>query len=204
MSEPEPLDGRQQRGRDTRAHIIAAATEQFCESGYRAGSLRDIAARAGMTHPGVLYHFPTKEALLMAVLEHRDQQGALDNPVRSELGREALRSMVGSAEKNETQRPLVELFTTLSAEATSADHPAHDYFRGRYERLLASLVGAYAVAREAGDLVEGVDPEIAGAQLIALLDGLQVQWLLGTLPTSMAAVVAAHLHAQLRAPLEFP
>ncbi|WP_084103219.1 TetR/AcrR family transcriptional regulator [Demequina sp. NBRC 110056] len=201
MSEPEVLDGRQQRGRDTRAHIIAAATEQFCESGYRAGSLRDIAARAGMTHPGVLYHFPTKEALLMAVLERRDQMGALDNPVRSELGREALRSMVGAAEKNETQRALVELFATLSAEATNADHPAHDYFVGRYERLLASLIGAYEVARDAGDLVEGVDPEVAAAQLIALLDGLQVQWLLGTLPAPMGRIVTAHLDAQLREPL---
>jgi AcrR family transcriptional regulator len=201
MSESPSLDGRQQRGRDTRALIIDAAMEQFAESGYRASSLRDIAARAGMTHPGVLYHFPKKEILLMAVLERRDQEGSEDRPVLGELGRQALRSMAAAAAHNQTQRAMVELYATLSAEATNPEHPAHRFFRQRYEHLFARLEEAYTVARDAGDLREGVEPADAAAHLIALMDGLQVQWLMGTLDRPMADVVTAHLNTQLVEPL---
>lgn len=42
-----------------------------------------------------------------------------------------------------------------------------------------------------------MDPALAGAQLIALMDGLQVQWLLSDGATDMAGVLRAHLQAQL-------
>ncbi|GIG55073.1 TetR/AcrR family transcriptional regulator [Demequina activiva] len=201
MSDSAPLDGRQQRGRDTRALIVDAAMAQFAESGYRASSLRDIAARAGMTHPGVLYHFPTKEALLMAVLQRRDDEGKKRHPVLGHLGREALAGMARAAAHNETQGAMVELYAVLSAEATGRDHPAHDYFVARYESLLATVTEAYTVARDAGGLRDGVEPDVAAPQLIALMDGLQVQWLMGTLPRSMARIVADHLNTQLVEPL---
>lgn len=202
MAEERALDGRQQRGRDTRAVIVDAAMEQFAESGYRASSLRDIAARAGMTHPGVLYHFPTKEALLQAVLQRRDELGAHERPVRGELGRDALRSLVEAARHNETQRSLVELYAVLSAEATSPDHPAHTYFTARYTSLLEHVTRAYDTARAAGQLRDGVDPVVAAPALVALLDGLQVQWLMGTLTVPMHAIVRDHLNGQLVEPLD--
>ncbi|WP_297081411.1 TetR/AcrR family transcriptional regulator [uncultured Demequina sp.] len=183
MVEDDRLDGRQRRGRDTRAHIISAAMEQFCESGYRASSLRDIAARADITHPGVLYHFPTKEALLMAVLQRRDEQGRETRPVVGEMGRAALASMAAAAAHNETQRAMVELYAVLSAEATGPDHPAHAYFTERYERLHANVLEAYTVARDAGDLVDDVEPRVAAPQLIA-------------------RIITAHLNTQLRVPLD--
>jgi len=204
MVENDGLDGRQRRGRDTRAHIISAAMEQFCESGYRASSLRDIAARADITHPGVLYHFPTKEALLMAVLERRDELGKEQRPVRGSLGRAALVSMAAAAEHNQTQRAMVELYSVLSVEATSPDHPAHEYFVSRYETLVTNLREAYTVARDAGDLREGIDPDTAAPHLVAVMDGLQVQWLMGTLKVPMSEVVVANLNAQLVVPLDLP
>ena len=65
-----------ERGAVTREHILATATAMFGESGYRGASLRDIAARCGLTHPGLLYHFPTKAGLLEAVLQRRDESDA--------------------------------------------------------------------------------------------------------------------------------
>ena len=62
------IDGRALRGDATRELVLDAALEMFVEQGYRATSVRDIAARCGMTHPGLLYHFPSKAALLMACL----------------------------------------------------------------------------------------------------------------------------------------
>lgn len=200
MSSERNTDG-YQRGRDTRALILEAAIQQFAVSGYRASSLRDIAASAGLTHPGLLYHFPNKATLLSAVLEYRDQIGAKERPVRGELGLDALRSLVASARHNETQRGIVELYVMLSAEATGADHPAHDYFVRRYQSLLERVTDAYERAAEQGDLREGVDPASAAKQLVALLDGLQVQWLLDSQRTRMGDIVKAHIDAQLVNPL---
>jgi len=56
---------------------------------------------------------------------------------------------------------------------------------------------AYEQARLEGALRAGIAPDAAGRQLIALMDGLQVQWLLGDGATDMAAVLRAHIEAQL-------
>src|SRR4051794_13431713 len=62
------------KGRAKRQDILDQATALFGEAGYRGTSLREIAARCGLSHPGLLHHFPTKESLLLAVLEHRDAE----------------------------------------------------------------------------------------------------------------------------------
>jgi AcrR family transcriptional regulator len=65
------------KGRAKRREIIEQATTVFGEVGYRATSLREVAARCAMSHTGVLHHFPNKEALLQAVLEERDRADAV-------------------------------------------------------------------------------------------------------------------------------
>ncbi|MFD5206205.1 TetR/AcrR family transcriptional regulator, partial [Streptomyces anulatus] len=60
------------KGRAKRTEILDQAMTLFGEAGYRGASLRVIATRCGISHPGLLHHFPTKEALLLAVLQHRD------------------------------------------------------------------------------------------------------------------------------------
>ena len=57
------------RGTRRREQIVDAARQLFVTEGYRAVSLRDIAAAAGLTHPGLLRHFAGKEAILDAVVD---------------------------------------------------------------------------------------------------------------------------------------
>ena len=57
-----------------RTAILDAALEVFAESGYRSGSLRDVAGKVGMSEAGLLHHFPNKSALLAAVLDRRDRR----------------------------------------------------------------------------------------------------------------------------------
>jgi AcrR family transcriptional regulator len=55
---------------ETRNRIVEAARELFAGRGYQATSLADLRAHAGV-HSGSFYHaFPTKQALLIAVLTH--------------------------------------------------------------------------------------------------------------------------------------
>ncbi len=54
--------------------MLDAAEAIVLESGARHMTLDAVAARAGVSKGGLLYHFPTKEALLRAMLErHRKQ-----------------------------------------------------------------------------------------------------------------------------------
>ncbi len=187
------------KGRAKRAEIIERATALFGEVGYRGSSLREIAARCGISHPGLLHHFATKEALLIAVLEHRDELDAAQ--FVSAGGVAQLRRIVDLAAHNETRRGIVELYAVLSAEATAADHPAHEYFVRRYRRTVDGLTGAFAIARDQGSLLPGVEPVAAAQELIALMDGLQLQWLLDDGRTPMAARVRDHVQARLTVPL---
>lgn len=192
------------KGRAKRVEIVENAMALFGEVGYRGASLREIAARCGMSHPGLLHHFPTKESLLLAVLERRDREDAGHLASEGPTGLEGLRRMVELVARNVTRRPIVELFTVLSAEATSSDHPAHAYFVRRYEVTRDLTRASYVAAHDAGVLREGIDPDAAARGLVAVLDGLQLQWLLDGGATDMVAVVVAHIEAQLTVPLGVP
>ncbi len=71
----------------------------------------------------------------------------------------------------------------------------------RYRDTLAAVASAYARAGDEGTLRPGTDPAQAARQLVALMDGLQIQWLLDGGVTDMAAVVRAHIQAQVTVPL---
>lgn len=169
-----------------RTAILDAALEVFAQSGYRAGSLRDVAERVGMSEAGLLHHFRSKSALLMAVLDHRDDlaRELVDFDVPD--GVEALRGLVALARYNASIPGVVELYCTLSAEATSPAHPAHAYFVRRYEEVRASVTASFERVAASGRLGDGVDPARAAVATIALMDGLQVQWLLDPTSTDMA------------------
>ncbi|WP_435738266.1 helix-turn-helix domain-containing protein [Cellulosimicrobium sp. PMB13] len=187
------------KGRAKREQILQAAIQLFGEVGYHSASLRELASRVGMSHPGLLHHFPTKVSLLEAVLEHRD---VVD---RSELGEEIERgtdyvdALVALVERNSRRRPVVELFTALAAEATSPDHPAHEYFVQRYATTVAAIRDGLQRYADTGRLRDGVDAAVAARHVVALMDGLQVQWLLALDRDEEDRVdMAADLRAYLR------
>jgi AcrR family transcriptional regulator len=161
-------------GVERRRQIIEAAHELFSVQGYRGASMRDVAAKVDLTLPGLLHYFPSKEALLEAVLTYRDDT---DIPwferQWEETGtfRHAMHALVARSLRS---REVIQLFTTLSAEATDPEHPAHGYFQERYRTSRELFSTTLARARERGE----VTADASGPVLIAVLDGLQVQWLL--------------------------
>lgn len=48
---------------------LGAALEAFAEHGYHGTSVRQIAARAGLSVPGLYHHYPSKQSMLQALLE---------------------------------------------------------------------------------------------------------------------------------------
>ncbi len=65
---PAPLPATD-RGRRRRAELLDAAEALFLAQGFHAVSVDDLGAAAGITGPGLYRHFPSKDALLMAVLD---------------------------------------------------------------------------------------------------------------------------------------
>ena len=68
-AKPSGGTSRRQKKADTRASIKRAARARFCEHGYAATGVSDIAAEAGVAHGTLYVHFPTKDALLDELLE---------------------------------------------------------------------------------------------------------------------------------------
>lgn len=173
---------RRTRG-DRRDEILDAALELFAERGYRGATLAAIAHRAGLTQQGLLHYFPSKERLLVEVLRLRDERDveALSDGT-SVVSLDALATLV---ELNTARRGIVQSYTVLSADSVTEDHPAREFFQERYRRFRGRL--AATVRAECGEeLPGGLDPEQAAALIIAMMDGLQLQWLLSEEDLNMA------------------
>jgi AcrR family transcriptional regulator len=130
--------------RDTRARILAAAEQLSCEAGPARLSLEAVAARAGVSKGGLLYHFRSKHDLLRALVaahveELRDAidrhaPGALvagDAPAAARGYLAALQEMLAGAD-----RPPAGVFAAL-AEDPEFIAPLRDFraeLRGLFRR----------------------------------------------------------------------
>jgi AcrR family transcriptional regulator len=161
----------------------------YGEAGYLGSSLREIAKRVGITHAGLLYYFPTKEALLAAVLERRDAEDREREQLEVQPGLEVLRHFVALAGHNVRHPGIVDLYSRLAAEAVSADHPAHGYFERHYRAARDSVVESFRVLATDGSL-------------IALMDGLQVQWLTTPDQVDLVGSLRFYLQNLLAVPLD--
>ena len=60
--------------RTVRDKILAAAVQLFAEYGYHAATMRDIAQIAGIQAASIYYHYPSKQALLVEIMESHMRQ----------------------------------------------------------------------------------------------------------------------------------
>lgn len=158
----------------TRATIVAAAHAEFVARGYRATSLRDIAVAAGISHPGLLRHFATKDELLAEVVasfEQENQRHMLDRITLDEPGTLGFSQL---ARRNSTVPGYLALFAALMGEASTRSHPAHDLMRDRYAGLLAVSTDVIEEAIAHGSVAPQRDARGESVRIAAAWDGLQL------------------------------
>ncbi len=197
-AETAPVTRLSDRARKRRREIMQAAHEVFAARGYRNGSLGEIADRVGITHQGILHYFGSKEQLLVEVLRDRDTSGrqVFERAERPE-GVDFLQHVLRTIAKNTERTGIVQAYTVLSAESVTDDHPAQEWFRDRFDGLRTDLAEALRMACGPGEPVSDEQLEMGASALIAVMDGLQVQWLLQPAAIDMPAVVRMTLDALL-------
>jgi AcrR family transcriptional regulator len=156
-----------------------AAIPLFARHGYRGAPLAAVANAVAMTQPGLLHHFPSKEHLLMAVLEERDRE-AIRRMRETWIagGEAAVHALADLVAHNATTPDLVQMFTVLVGEAVSTEHPAHEFFADRYAHLRQRTRRALETGQDTGQFRPDADTARLATLILAVMDGLQIQWLL--------------------------
>jgi AcrR family transcriptional regulator len=70
MTTAPTREPQQDRSRATRARLLEAAIASLAELGWTASTVAVVAERAGVSRGAAQHHFPTREALFTAALEH--------------------------------------------------------------------------------------------------------------------------------------
>jgi AcrR family transcriptional regulator len=164
-----------------RAKILGEAIRIIGERGYYGFAVQDLAARCGITTGGLLYHFGTKEGLLLAVLDDYEQRmearllamsdglsddGTGDGQFSLAAVKKVLRAILT---ESVAEIELARLGTVLDSEALFSAHPGHSHFKAREARFLTMF--AEALARHCPD------PLSTARQAYGLMQGLTLQWL---------------------------
>jgi AcrR family transcriptional regulator len=169
--------GPYQKGIRRRREIVAAASRIFARYGY-GGSLRQIANDVGVTPAALARHFGNKDGLLQAVLTHWEDETA--DFFDGAQGLEYFRRLPSFMDDHTTEPGLIELLLTLSTEATDPQHPAREWAVERYRRVINLGISYLREAVELGEVgpMDDKQIEVEARSVFALMDGIQLQWLL--------------------------
>jgi AcrR family transcriptional regulator len=171
MSTPVRVRRPQARGDRARQAILETAMRFATVEGLDGLSLGTLAARLGVSKAGLFAHFPSKEALQLAVIEHARAQFVADvvEPAFAEPRR--LRRLWIAHERNLTWRgttlPGGCFFTNAQVEFDAKPGPVRDRLTTTLADWLDFLVRLAASARRHGELRPDTDPEQLAFELHA-------------------------------------
>ncbi len=155
-----------------RQAIAGVVLDLVQEVGHRAVTSSEVARRAGMSEATVLYHFPSKEHLLVAALEEHEGREAVRNAGQSPY------ELVGpSAQAGVERFYIVRLFVAMAGEASDPEHPAHEFVLRHYAGTIAYLTTEVELRQARGLADPALDAKEVARQITAMWDGLQSQWL---------------------------
>lgn len=149
----------QVRGEVTRQRIMDAAAVAFTELGYANVALSDVMARAQVSKGACYHHFPTKDALAVALIAYSDAELSDSASRATTESASALENLIhitfalASATQQDTK---VRIGVLLGQALAQINNAASEGFQQRRALFLAGLERAVAE----GDLGEHVDAEV--------------------------------------------
>jgi AcrR family transcriptional regulator len=163
-----------------RAELIKAGYEEILENGIQNTTLDAVVTRAGSSKGGALYYFPTKDDLLIAVLEWLLGQldHSLEDVVRAQGSPRArlaseLELLFHSVEINRNLYLVLFDFVTLATRSERFRSPFERFNRRCRERDIAIVEEGIRVRQ-----FRNVKAADAAATIRALVDGYCLGWLM--------------------------
>ncbi|MEU7562909.1 ScbR family autoregulator-binding transcription factor [Streptomyces eurythermus] len=157
----------QERGKRSRRAILEAAAQVFDERGYDAASTNQILARTRLTRGSLYHHFPSKEAIALAVIEaHAEALGSPEQPIRVQSVIDLTLQFAQGLQHD----PVLRAAVRLTVEQTSLSCPPET----AYEQSRTAITELLGQAAERGELLPGVDVQEAAATVVGCFTGLQI------------------------------
>ena len=187
------------RGRD----VLAAAVDLFASRGFDATSVRDIATAARVQPASVYYHYPSKEALLVAIVDRAAAQvagqiaaAATDPDPWRRLEQACVAHLTALLQGEGALRVLA---TEIPGRRTGAVHHALVRTRDAYEDIFRDLVAALPVR-------PGVDRSYLRLTLLGAINWTLIWYRPGGDPPAAIAqrIVALVRHGAQPAPTRSP
>lgn len=131
--------------------------------------------------PGLLHHFPSKDELFAAVMQQQEEvDRALfdDLTARSNPGAfEVLDGFVSMARINRGRYGFVQLMHLIAAESAGGEYPGGENRREHFRTARGFVERALERGAAAGEIRADVDVKTLSAQVVAMIEGLENQWL---------------------------
>ena len=164
------------RGGETRRRILEVAAEAFADRGYAGTSLSDVLKASGVTKGGFYFHFPSKEALALAALRHKQEQWAglvMAAVLRHSRAVDQLEAMVEALcdlhEQDRSCRAISRLCTELGDE-----HPElRPQLGTQLTTWMDMVAGIIRKGQDEGDLRPEVEPATAAEIAVESFIGLE-------------------------------
>lgn len=125
--------------------ILDAALECFVDHGYHGTTIRTVAARAGLSVPGLYHHYPSKQALLVSIVRRamedlldRSQAAVLEAGPSVEARFRALIECLVLFHAHRSKVAFISASEIRSLEGQSRE--AHIAARDRQQRILDEIV----------------------------------------------------------------
>jgi AcrR family transcriptional regulator len=170
----------QQRSEATRAHILTAAAAAFAEQGYDATGVAEICERAGVSKGAFYYHFQTKQALFLTLIDVwlHELNRALDQPYPDhDTVPDRILAMSGQFQDILTSRTqqlaLIMEFWTQASRDEAMRQAVLSHYRA-FQQLFVDLI-ELGVAE---GTLSPMDPASGGQVFLSLTSGLFFQGLL--------------------------
>lgn len=193
-SDDKPIRRRKSpKGELRREEILDAAMRHFAHDGYQSSSFAAIAEEVGLTLPGLLHYFPTKVDLLLAILNRRDIENTPSLTKDGEGWRHFLHGLVAVTQRNQAIPGVVRTFAVLNAESLTRNHPAEGWFGERVELVRSAVKSVLEAGVKAGELKPDLNCANIAAEVIAMMDGLQMLWLRNPDEFDMVAIFADYI-----------
>src|SRR2546430_15299503 len=161
---------RPRAGRDRRQALVEAAYRRIAECGFEGLRLRDVAAEVGIDHSTIHHYFPTKQALVTAVVDYATRQFWTSEP-HAEAAADELRRQLTRLARMIVERPELHIVVRELDLRARRDAEARAVVASREEGWRASLAELFAAGAPAGAWWPAADPAMAGELVIAAVKG---------------------------------